>query len=494
MRKLIFLIQLIPACYWLNAQSIKVYSNPPALASIKEADLKKDLYALADAHFKGRSGATVDELKAAMWIGEKYREIGLKPAGDDGTFFQYFNIWRNRINQQSSIRINNQPLAWWSEVAVAQMANCNLNAPILFVNQSEVFNLSAAQVQGKVIAMEADPSLYNPAISLPSWRYSRSVQVKYGNPLIAKGALGIIFIADEVGEKTWEDAVANFKRGAYEVEGGPAKNITTTAPVIWVRSSAKHILQKGDAILNANIIIEQFDYPSVNIIGKIDGTDPILSKEYLLYSGHTDAHGIRNPINGDSIYYGADDNASIDVAMFAMARAFKKNPSKRSVLFVIHGAEERGLLGSKWYVGHPTVPINNIVTVLNADMIGRNHPDSAAVLGTQSPHKNSSELVEMLYQANLEGPQFKLDTLWDKPSHPEGWYFRSDHLPYARLGIPSLMFTTLLHPDYHTPLDNAERIDYAKLKKMTDWMYRLGWKVANSPKPPAKEVGFKLER
>jgi hypothetical protein len=100
----------------------------------------------------------------------------------------------------------------------------------------------------------------------------------------------------------------------------------------------------------------------------------------------------------------------------------------------------------------------------------------------------------MLYQANLEGPQFKLDTLWDKPSHPEGWYFRSDHLPYARLGIPSLMFTTLLHPDYHTPLDNAERIDYAKLKKMTDWMYRLGWKVANSPKPPAKEVGFKLER
>lgn len=127
MRKLFFLIQLIPACYLLNAQSIKVYSNPPALASIKEADLKKDLYALADAHFKGRSGGTIDELKAAMWIGEKYREIGLKPAGDDGTFFQYFNIWRNRINQQSSIRINNQSLAWWSEVAVAQMANCNIN-------------------------------------------------------------------------------------------------------------------------------------------------------------------------------------------------------------------------------------------------------------------------------------------------------------------------------------------------------------------------------
>lgn len=494
MKKSFFLIHLVIACGILNAQSILPKVNPPALASIKESDLKKDLYALADAHFKGRSGGSIDELKAAMWIGEMYREIGLKPAGDDGTYFQYFNIWRNRINHQSTIQINNQSLKWWSEVAVAQMANCNINAPILYVNKDDIAGLSVENVKGKVIAMEADPAMYNPAVSLPTWRYARSVQARYGNPLIAKGALAIVFVADEIGEQTWEDASANFKRGAYEVDGGPAMSITNTVPVIWVRSTAKNVLQKGDAFLKANIIIEQYDYPSVNIIGKLEGTDPTLSKEYLLYSGHTDAHGIRNPVNGDSIYYGADDNASIDVAMFAIARAFKKNPSKRSVLFVIHGAEERGLLGSKWYAGHSTVPINNIVTVLNADMIGRNHPDSAAVLGTQSPHKNSSELVDMLYQANFEGPQFKLDTLWDKPSHPEGWYFRSDHLPYARLGIPSLMFTTLLHPDYHTPLDNAERIDYAKLKKMTDWMYRLGWKVANAPKRPAKETGFKLER
>jgi len=494
MKKSIILIQVLFFAFLLNAQSFKSKVNPPALASIKEADLKKDLYALADAHFKGRSGGTIDELKAAMWIGEKYRTLGLLPAGDDGTYFQYFNIWRNRINQQSTIKINNQPLNWWSEVAVAQMANCKINAPILYVDKNDIASIGVENVKGKVIAMEADPAMYNPAVSLPSWRYSRSVQSKYGNPLIAKGALAVIFIADEIGEKTWEDAAANFKRGAYEVEGGPAMSITSKVPVIWVRSSAKNMLQKGDAFLNAHIVIEQYDYPSVNIVGKINGTDSSLSKEYILYSGHTDAHGIRNPVNGDSIYYGADDNASIDVAMFAIARAFKKNPPKRSVLFVIHGAEERGLLGSKWYASSPTVPINSIVTVLNADMIGRNHPDSAAVLGTQSPHKNSSELVDMLYQANLEGPQFKLDTLWDKPSHPEGWYFRSDHLPYARLGIPSLMFTTLLHPDYHTPLDNAERIDYDKLKKMTDWMYRLGWKVANAPKRPAKEVWFKLER
>ncbi|GAI09286.1 unnamed protein product [marine sediment metagenome] len=260
-----------------------------------------------------------------------------------------------------------------------------------------------------------------------------------------------------------------------------------------MHQSAKNLFT-GNVNFKANIIVEQYPYPSVNIVGYIKGTDPVLSKEYVLYSGHQDAHGIRNIINGDSIYYGADDNASVDVAMLAVARAFKKNPGKRSVLFVIQGAEERGLLGSRYYSSHPTVPLNSIVAVLNGDMIGRNNTDSAAVLGTQSPHKNSTDLTNMVMAANNEGPKFKLDTLYDKPTHIEGWYFRSDHLPYARLGIPALMFTSLLHDDYHTPMDNAQNINYPKLKKMTEWMYRTGWKVANAAKRPATDVGFKLER
>ena len=261
-----------------------------------------------------------------------------------------------------------------------------------------------------------------------------------------------------------------------------------------MHASLKNEIQQNTAQLNANIITEKFDYPSVNVIGTLSGTDKELSKEYLLYSGHIDAHGIRNEIKGDSIFYGADDNASVNVAELSVARAFKKFPSKRSVIFVIHGAEERGLLGSRFYVNHPTVPLKNIVTVLNGDMIGRNNPDSAALLGVQVPHRTSVSLVDMAMAANNEGPKFKLDTLWDKVTHVEGWYFRSDHLPYARVGIPSLMYTTLLHPDYHTPQDNAENIDYPKLKRMTEWMYRTGWKVANAAVRPALDAGFKLER
>ena len=164
------------------------------------------------------------------------------------------------------------------------------------------------------------------------------------------------------------------------------------------------------------------------------------------------------------------------------------------MLFIIQGAEERGLLGSRWFVSHPTIPQKSMVAVLNGDMIGRNNIDSVALLGVQPPHRNSIDLVTMALEANKEGPSFKLDTLWDKPTHPEGWYFRSDHLPYARAAIPALMYTTLLHPDYNTPMDNAANIDYAKLKKMADWMYRTGWKVANAPKKPALDAGFKLER
>lgn len=152
------------------------------------------------------------------------------------------------------------------------------------------------------------------------------------------------------------------------------------------------------------------------------------------------------------------------------------------------------MLGSRYFSAHPTVPISAVAAVLNGDMIGRNDIDSAAILGSIPPHRNSLDLVTMALDANKEGPNFKLDTTWDQVSHIEGWYFRSDHLPYARLGIPAIMYTSLLHPDYHTPQDNAENINYAKLKKMADWMFRTGWKVSNADVRPATDKNFKLER
>lgn len=489
MKKIKLFCLLVVVTNFLFAQS----NNPPGLNLIRTEDLKNDLYKLADAHFKGRSAGTLDELNAAAWMAERYRAIGLQPAGDDGTYFQYFTLWRNQIAGNSVIQINNKPLELWKDVAIAQMANISLDAPVLYLGNALNVD-STADVKDKVVAIEANSKGIDLHVSLPTWRYNRYIYNKYGLPLVRRGVKAIIFIADEEAEQAWADAAENYKRGSYDIDGGPNENVTATVPVLWLHAGAKKELQENKGTIKANLIILKYPYPSVNIVGKVVGTDAKLKSEYILYSGHIDAHGIRNEIKGDSIYYGADDNGSVDVAMLANARAFVKYPPKRSVLFVIHGAEERGLLGSRYFSSHPTVPIGDIAAVLNGDMIGRNNTDSAAILGVIPPHRNSIDLVNMALTANKEGPDFILDSTWDAPTHIEGWYFRSDHLPYSRLGIPAIMYTSLLHPDYHTPQDNAQNINYPKLKKMADWMYRTGWKAANAARRPERDKDFKLER
>jgi Zn-dependent M28 family amino/carboxypeptidase len=265
-------------------------------------------------------------------------------------------------------------------------------------------------------------------------------------------------------------------------------------PVLFAhRSSLPQLGQDGQGV-EIHLRSESFESPSVNIVGVVRGTDPALRNEYVVFSSHQDHDGVRFAVDGDSIWNGADDNGSTSVALFAIARAWVKQPSRRSALFIYHGAEERGLLGSLWHAAHPVVPLSAMAAVLNGDMIGRNHPDTASLLGVQPPHRNSTALVKMALEANNRTGKFVLDSLWDRPTHPEGWYFRSDHVPYARLNVPALFFTTTLHNDYHTPRDNPDRIDYAKLTRMTRWMYLTGWFVANARERPAIDAGFQLER
>jgi hypothetical protein len=492
-----FLLSFILTAFFytpLFSQLTKNNLLPPALSSITEADLKKDLYEMAGDYFRGREAGTLDELKVSMWWANKLRAAGLKPAGDDGTYFQFFPLYRNRISPNSTITIGNRSLQLWKDVLVAQTGTAAVSAPIVFAGNGSKTDLDKVDVKGKAVAIQASGEGFNLHVSLWERRYPGFILNKFRSELTTRGAAAIIFITDDLAEKSWNQVVPAMSRGSYDIEGGPNAFPVSRIPVLWLHGSSIDLVKNEGATLNATVTVEHFEYPSVNIIGKIEGTDPQLSKEYVLFSGHQDHDGVRLAYGTDSIYNGADDNATVSVAMLANARAFKKNPGRRSALFVWHGAEERGLLGSRWYSSHPTVSKSSIVAVLNGDMIGRNHPDSAALLGSQLPHKNSSDLVAMGMAANNEGPKFKLDTLWDKVDHIEGWYFRSDHLPYARAGIPSLFFTTLLHPDYHTPMDDASRIDYKKLKRMTDWMYRTGWKVANTDKRPQPEPDFKLER
>jgi Zn-dependent M28 family amino/carboxypeptidase len=500
----------------------------PALDAIRETDLRRDMFAMGGDAMRGREAGTLDEMRATGWVAEQAREAGLQPAGDDGTFFQWWQMRRTRLSASSQISLGGKPLQLWRDAVALSNQPATEDLPVVFVADSAA--LERTDVKGKAVAMVVTPIPTQPAAQFTirgNFQATTATMLRQHAARIAQaGGAAAILISD--GSSALDEAfVATAtvsSRGQYAIDsaGGPAgtfarppnqnaagagraggagaggggrgRGNAPTIPALWLHHDALESARSPNAKLVANIVSETFYYPSGNVIGIVKGTDPRLAHEYVLYSGHQDHDGTRYVVNGDSIWNGADDNASVSVAMLAIARAFVAHPAPRPILFVWHGAEERGLLGSRWYVNHPTVPHSEIVAVLNGDMIGRNDPDSAALLGAQPPHRNSMALVDDALRANAELTHFKLDTVWDRPSHPEGWYFRSDHLPYARAGIPAIEFSTLLHPDYHTPRDEPSRIDIPKLARMSRWMYATGWIVANAAQRPDVIAGFKLER
>jgi hypothetical protein len=470
-----------------NKKPVSVF--PPGLASIKETDLHKDIFELGGDSFRGRRSGTIDELRAAAWVAQKAQEAGLKPAGDDGTYFQFLNLRRNRLGDNGTFSINGKNLLLWKDVYEPTPSETHLDGPITWLRSLAD---TVSDLKGKIVAikMEAPKPLPFAASKLWNFRYISLAVRQMGTAMRNHGAAAIIIVADSIAMDALDRAAGhNYKDGQYLLEGvsRPA-NTLRLMPVIVVNTVYAADLQAPNATVRANMPVITYLYPTVNVIAKASGTDPVLKNEFVLFSGHHDHDGVWRPIKGDSTYNGADDNASVTVAMLAIGRAWVSHPGKRSALFVWHGAEERGLLGSRYYAVHPTVKKEAIVAVLNADMIGRNSIDSAALLGSILPHRNSTALVNMAMQANKMLTHFVVDTTWDNAKHPEGWYFRSDHLPYAQAGIPALMYSSLLHDDYHTVLDNPDRIDIGKLFKMTEWMYATGWLVSQS----AQRVGVDI--
>jgi hypothetical protein len=480
---------------------------PAAMALIRQADLKRDLYALAGDGMRGREAGTPDEMRASMWIADEMRKIGVKPIGDDGSYFQWWNMIRTRVSTVSTqASLGGQALEVWKDFLPLGSSSADVEGSVVWLANSAD---SSIDVRGKIVAtpiVTPSASSVRTTTNSPEVRYANAAIQATTQRLGRRGALAVIMVADATTDQAFDGLASIRSRGSYEVDRAAQRFATqpTRAPMpvpanqagtpfFLVRTATGARLQQTPAF-SAQVRLERFETPSVNIVGVIRGSDPVLRNEYVLYSSHQDHDGVRYEVGGDSVWAGADDNGSVSVALLASARAFVKQPGKRSILFVFHGAEERGLLGSRYHAAHPVVPRERIVAVLNGDMIGRNHPDTATLLGVQPPHRNSSELVNMAIRANALTGKFILDSLWDRPSHPEGWYFRSDHVPYARLNIPAVMYSTNLHDDYHTPRDKPERIDYAKLTRMTKWMYLTGWFVATAPKRPAIDPGFKLER
>jgi hypothetical protein len=472
----------------------------PAINAIRDEDLRRDIFLLAGDAMRGREAGTLDEMRASMWVAKAAQEAGLQPAGDDGTYFQFWPMRRVRIADASQISIGGRNLALWRDVVVTAPVTATVDLPLLFVGQGAPDQLASLDLRGKAIVAEIHAPTNPPAanMSLRGYRYALAAVRQQSQSLIERGAGAVILVSDSVADDPMAFGFGGvaLARGRYGLDTARAmmRGAGPSVPVLWVRRSMLETLRAPNQRLTAQLYTESFSYPSVNIVAKVPGTDPTKRNEYVLFSGHQDHDGVRYPIDGDSIWNGADDNASVSVALLAIGRAWARQPAPRSALFVWHGAEERGLLGSYWHALHPVVPLESIVAVLNGDMIGRNNPDSAALLGSQPPHRNSSALARMALDANDRVTHFAIDSTWDRPTHREGWYYRSDHLPYACMRVPALFFSTLLHPDYHTPRDEPQRIDITKLGRMTRWMYTTGWVVANAPERPTLDAGFRLER
>ena len=462
---------------------------------IREADLKNDLFALAGDAMRGREAGTLDELTASAWIAERARAAGLQPAGDNGTYFQFFPIERLRISTTSTVTIDGKALGMGRDVLPDATIAAAVDAPITVADGDNVEGLALKDRVLVVRYAPAEPPAQDASprtvAAIRTWL--RGVQQKVSS----SGYAAIVAIVPDTAQDQWNRVAIFLPRGGYTLnaDGATAPAIAVHgAPLLYVRESALAGPVRTDTRLVANITTESFQYPSVNIVATVPGRDQRLRDQYVLFSAHQDHDGERYPVQGDDIWNGADDNATTAVALLAIGRAFAAQPGRRSALFVWHGAEERGLMGSRWYVKHPTVPLTSIVACLNGDMMGRNDPSAAALLGALAPHRNSPDLVQIALDANTRVSRFTVDSSWDDPAHREGWYYRSDHLPYARAGVPALFFTTLLHADYHTPFDNPDRIDTAKLTKMTRWMYATGRTVAEADKAPAFDSSFKLER
>jgi hypothetical protein len=246
-----------------------------------------------------------------------------------------------------------------------------------------------------------------------------------------------------------------------------------------VEASDDGLAPGGRLRLAADLAVETFSAP--NVLGIVRGSDRRLRNQYVLLSAHMDGLGVGFPVDGDSIYNGADDNASGTAAILEVAEAMaelRDGRPRRSVAFLAVSGEERGLLGSAGFVEHPPIPLEQIVANLNIDMIGRNWEDTIAVIG--KPYSSLGALVDSVAMAHPELGLTTVDDQWPA----ERFIFRSDHFNFARKGIPAVFFFNGVHADYHRPSDETSKIKFEKASRIARLIYEVALAIANADDPP----------
>ncbi len=488
----------------------------PSATSPTAAELRRDLFVFASDSFGGRETGTPYAQKAAEWIAVRLAQLGLEPGGDSG-YFQRVPMERTLVTAgpiNVATTTGSKTLTQGRDISFlaslgpgAPLPKNSVDAELVFARYGLVDSAlnrddyAGLNLTGKVVVLvgtappgvsaDKKKELENPQnlfnrIGLPIARQPAGILLLLPDSvyLLAAGQFSGSQIALQTGAKT---SPASKPRLLPMVAVARLEDGSPFLPTGWPSDQAAQF--PAGRKFTASYNEQTSSLNGYNVVGIARGSDPALKNTYVAFGAHYDHIGIQHGVSGDSIANGADDDGSGSVTQLAMARAWLAGPRpKRSALFIWHVGEEKGLFGSEVFTTHPTVPIDSIVAQLNADMIGRNNPDSLYIVGPgAAPNGQSTVLGAVVDSVNAASPHpFVFDREWDTTTHPERIYYRSDHYNYARKGVPIVFFTTGLHPQYHKVSDEPSLIDYDKMAHVGDLILRTGIAVGNRttrPKP-----------
>jgi hypothetical protein len=499
--------------------------------TILAAQLKDYLSFIASDVMEGRDTPSRGLDTVAQFLAMNLSRWGFKPAGDDGTFFQKFAVRRDVIDKaESSVELNGQPLTLGDDYIPLSRLGEIAAAPLVFagngwfIKSKNIDSYKGIDAKGKIAVIFAPPQGLPRGVSSSDLKGKRGEDwMNAGEYAQKQGVAGMVIVPDFQYIANWErNRTRITERGTMRVENFQTASGPAEPPGIVASPRLANVLFQGERQpatlifestyggqppepfalnpekkLSIKVKAKSDGTPTQNVVAVFEGSDPVLKDEYVALGAHYDHVGIGIPVNGDAIYNGADDDGSGTTALLAMAEALSKTSirPKRSVLFVWHAGEEKGLWGSHYFTSYPTIPLDKIVTQLNIDMIGRSKkegdtnpsnrelsgPNEIYVIGSRMM---STQLGDLTEKVNRQYLNLTLDYLYDDPNDPNRFFFRSDHYNYARKGIPIVFFFDGKHEDYHQPGDSADKIDYEKMQKVTRTVYMLMWEIANRPTRP----------
>ncbi len=472
----------------------KKSANPkPFAASITETDLKKHLYTVASKEMEGRETATEGQRKAAAYIENTFKTLGLQP-GYQGSYQLPYPVYRDSVvsarmvingkelvvnkDFQPSLQSNNSGSMYFSEVTFAGYG----------IIDSTYNSYGSGNVRGKaVLILEGGPEGFKGGRGRfsPATAFAKILSAR------EKGAAAVFLVTSNFRPAGPGNMYVNiFKESQYPAIYSISDNTAQLlAGASWSAMKEKVKTEKKDPMpLKVEVQLELDKkiqkLQSSNVLGVVEGTDK--KNEYLVITAHYDHLGKQ----GETVFYGADDDGSGTVSVLEIAEAFAKAKAagkgpRRSVLFMTVSGEEKGLWGSQYYSNHPTISPELITADLNIDMIGRidterKKPDTLNYVYVVGDDKLSSDLKPLSEGANNKYTKLVLDYKFNDPKDVSRIYFRSDHYNFARIGIPVIFYYDgMLLADYHKPTDTPDKINYKLLAKRAQLVFYTAWKMAN---------------